>query len=38
MLAGEVKNSAKVTLLCFNATAIFLHDIIVSENDSIEAG
>ena len=34
----EVKNSAKVTLLSFKATAVFLHDVIVSENDVLEAG
>jgi len=34
----EVKNSAKRTLLNFNTTAIFLHDIMVSENDILEAG
>jgi len=31
MLAIEVKNSAKVTLLNFNTTAVSLHDVIVSE-------
>ena len=38
ILAVEVKNSAKITLLSFNTTAIFLHDVIVSENDVLEAG
>jgi len=33
-----VKNSAKVTLLSFNATVVFQHDIMVSENDILEAG
>jgi len=33
-----VKNSAKVTLLRFNATDVFLHGVIVSENDVLEAG
>ena len=31
-------NSAKVTLLSFNRTAIFLHYVMVSENDVLEAG
>jgi len=35
-LAIEVKNFAKVTLLSFNTTAAFLHDVIVSENDVLE--
>jgi len=38
ILAIEMKNSAKRTLLCFNTTAIFLHDVVVSENDVLEAG
>ena len=38
ILAVEVKNSAKATLLSFNATAVFLHDVMVSENDVLEAG
>jgi len=38
ILAVEVKNSAKVTLLSFNITAVFLHDVMVSENDVLEAG
>jgi len=38
ILADEVKNSAKVTLLSFNATAVFLHDVMVPENDVLEAG
>jgi len=25
-------------VLSFNATAVFLHDVIVSENDVLEAG
>ena len=33
-----MKNSAKVTLLSFNTTAVFLHDVMVSENDVLEAG
>jgi len=37
-LAVKVKNSAKVTLLNFSKTAVFLHDIVVSENDVLEAG
>ena len=31
-------NSAKVTLLNFNATVVFPHDVMVSENDVLEAG
>jgi len=38
ILAVEVKNSAKITMLSFNTTAVFLHDIMVSENDVLEAG
>jgi len=38
ILAVEVKNSAKVTLLSFNTMAVFLYDEIVSENDVLEAG
>jgi len=37
-LAVEVKNSAEGTLLSFSRTAVFLHDIMVSENDVLEAG
>jgi len=37
-LAVEVKNSAKVTLLSFNATAVFPYDVMVSEIDVLEAG
>jgi len=33
-----VHNSAKVTLLRFNAAAVFPHDVMVSENDFLEAG
>ena len=33
-----MKNSAKVTLLSFNAIAVFPHDVMVSENDVLEAG
>jgi len=32
-----VKNSAKVMLFSFNRTVVFLHDIMVSENDVHEA-
>jgi len=35
-LAVEVKNSAKLTLLSFNRTAIFLYDAMASENDILE--
>jgi len=34
---GEVKNSAKVKLLSFNRTYIFLYDVMVLENDVLEA-
>jgi len=37
-LAIKVKNSAKITLLSLNTTAVFLHDVMVSENDVLEAG
>jgi len=37
-LPVEVKNSAKVTLLSFNATAVFPRAVMVSENDVLEAG
>jgi len=36
-LAIEVKNSAKVTLLSFIRTAVFLYDVMVSENAVLEA-
>jgi len=36
-LAAEVKNFAKVKLV-FNATAVFPHDVMMSENDVLEAG
>jgi len=36
-LATEVKNSAKVTLLSFNRTAVFLCDVMVLENAVLEA-
>ena len=36
-LADEVKNSAKVKLLSFNRADVFLYDVIVSENDVLEA-
>jgi len=36
-LAGEVKDSAKVTLLSFNRTDVFLYDVMVSENDVLGA-
>ena len=38
ILVVEVKNSAKVTLLSFNVTAVFSYDAMVSENDVLEAG
>jgi len=37
-LAVKVKNSAKIALLSFNTTAVFLHDVMMSENDVLEAG
>jgi len=37
ILAIEVKNSAKVTLLSFNRTAVFLGDVMVLENVVVEA-
>jgi len=38
VLAVEDKNFAKITFLSFNITAVFLHDVMVSENDVLEAG
>jgi len=38
VLAVEVKNFAKITFLGFNITAVFLHDVMVPENDVLEAG
>jgi len=38
ILAVEVKNSVEGTLLSFNTTAVFLHDVMVSENNVLEAG
>jgi len=35
-LAIEVKNAAKGTFRSFNRTAVFLHDVVVSENDVLE--
>jgi len=37
-LAVEVTDSAKATLLSFNTTTIFLHDVMLSERDVLEAG
>jgi len=37
-LAVEVKNFAKITFLSFNATAVFLHDVMVPENDFLKRG
>jgi len=34
----EVNNFAKVTLHSFSATAVFLHDVMVSNNAVFEAG
>jgi len=36
MLAGEVKISAKVNLVSFNKTDVFLCDFTVSENHVLE--
>ena len=39
ILAVEMKNLEKLTLLSFNRTAVFLYnvDLMVSENDNLEA-
>jgi len=37
-LAVEVKNFAKRTLLSFSTNAVFLHEVMVSENDVFEVG
>jgi len=37
-LAVKVKNTAKSTLLSFSTTAVFRHDVMMSENDVLEAG
>jgi len=36
-LALEVKNSAKVTLLIFSRTDVFLYGVMVLEDDVLEA-
>jgi len=33
-----VKNFAKITYLSFNTTAVFLHDLMVPENDFLKPG
>ena len=33
-----MKNFAKITFLSFTTTAVFLHDIMVLENDSLKRG
>ena len=33
-----MKNSAKITLFIFNTAAVFLHDVMVSEDDVLEVG
>jgi len=38
VLAVKVKNFAKITFLSFNTTAVFLHDVMVQENDVLEEG
>jgi len=37
ILAGEVNNSAKVKLLGFNRTDVLLYDVMLSENEVLEA-
>jgi len=37
ILVGEVKNSTNAKLLSFNTTNVFLYDVMVSENDVLEA-
>jgi len=32
-----MKNPEKLALLCFNRTAVFLYNVLVSENDVLEA-
>jgi len=38
VLAVEVENFAKIAFLSFNTSAGFLHDVMVPENDVLEAG
>jgi len=38
VMAVEVKNFAKITFLGFNITTVFLHDVMMPENDVLEAG
>jgi len=38
VLAVEVKNFVNITFVSFNTTAVFLHDVIVPENDVLETG
>jgi len=33
-----VKNFAKITFLSFNVTSLFLHDVMVPENDFLKRG
>jgi len=37
VLAVEVKNFAKITFLSFNTAAVFLDDVMVPENDVLDA-
>jgi len=37
-LAVEDKKPAEGTLLSFSRSAVFIHDVMVSENDVLEAG
>jgi len=38
VLRVAVKNFAKIIFLSFSTTAVFLHDVMVPENDVLEAG
>jgi len=38
VLGVEVTNFGKITFPSFNTTAVFLHDVMVPENDVLEAG
>jgi len=38
VLSVLVKNFAKITFLSFNITAVLQHDVMVPENDVLEAG
>jgi len=34
---AKISNFAKITFLSFNTTAVFLHDVMVQENDVLGA-